>query len=79
MAHKGAWIKVRREMSKYPETPQQKKVKVGGELIRRLCKGKKGKGFMECRSKVLQCAFDDDKCKGELLTSKREAEEMLNG
>ena len=71
MAHKGAWIKVRRRMAKYPETPQQKKVKIGGLMIREVCKGKKGMEFMECRTLVLQCAFDDEKCKKNILEVKK--------
>lgn len=68
----GAWVKLRKPMKKYPKTEQQKNVKVGGELVRRLCKGKKGKDFFACRSMVLKCAFDDSKCDGELLDIKRE-------
>lgn len=72
MAHKGAWVKFRKPMAKYPKTSQQKKVKVGGELIRRVCKGKKGEDFIECRRAVLQCAFHDDKCDPRLMDLKRE-------
>lgn len=58
-------------MSKYPETPQQTAVRIGGHLIRQFCKGKKGSEFSECRSIVLQCAFDDEKCPLELFEEKK--------
>lgn len=72
MASQGNWVKVRKPMAKYPETEQQKKVRVGGELIKKLCKGKKGQPFRRCRAKVLKCAFHDEECDGELHTAKRE-------
>lgn len=72
MAHKGAWVKFRRPMSKYPKTEQQKKVEVGGEMIRRACKGKTGKDFIECRSRVLKCSFHDEECDADLKDVKRE-------
>ena len=68
----GSWVKFRKPMAKYPKTEQQKKVKVGGELIRIVCKGKKGKVFQQCRSIVLKCAFHDEECNEELLELKRE-------
>ena len=71
MGSKGAWIKVRQPISKYPETPQQKRVKIGGFLIKLTCTGKKGQEFTRCRSEVLQCAFDDEKCKKDMLELKR--------
>lgn len=72
---KGGWIKVRKKMAKYPETPQQGKVRIGGKLIRAVCKGLKGGEFFECRSTVLGCAFDDDKCGSELLELKKKLKE----
>jgi len=77
-SNKGVWIKVRKPIAKYPETPQQKKVKVGGEMIRRRCTGLKGEEFADCRSRVLKCAFDDEECEGDLLVEKRfvEVEEV---
>lgn len=68
----GRWLKFRKSMSKYPKTQQQKKIKVGGELIKKVCTGKKGKDFVECRTTVLKCAFDDSKCDDELRELKRE-------
>lgn len=59
-------------MAKYPKTEQQKKVKVGGELIKIVCTGKKGKEFRQCRTVVLKCAFDNEKCDEYLLEKKRE-------
>ena len=70
MSKKGVWLKLRKPISPYPETPQQRKVKIGGLLIRELCKGKKGSDFFECRSEVLACAFDDEKCGVKLLELK---------
>lgn len=58
-------------MSKYPKTPQQKKVKIGGLLIKEVCKGKKGTEFRQCRTTVLKCAFHDDECDEELRKIKR--------
>jgi hypothetical protein len=59
-------------MGKYPKTDQQKRVVVGGALINKVCKGKKGKAFRECRVEVLKCAFHDGECNGELLRLKDE-------
>lgn len=70
MALKGAWVKFRRQISPYPETPQQKKVRLGGLLIKELCEGKKGHEFFECRTMVLKCAFDDKECGPKLLELK---------
>ena len=70
MSRKGMWIKLRKPIKPYPETTQQTKVKIGGLLIRELCTGKKGSDFFECRSEVLACAFDDEKCGGKLLELK---------
>lgn len=78
MALKGAWIKLRRQMAKYPQTPQQKKVKIGGQLISKVCKGKKGKEFFECRSEVLKCAFDDKECGKKLLELKKKVLEEID-
>lgn len=71
MALKGRWVKFRKPIAKYPKTEQQKKVKVGGELIKIVCKGKKGKQFSQCRTLVLKCAFHDDECDEELRELKR--------
>lgn len=62
-------------MKPYPETPQQRKVKIGGLLIREVCKGKKGPEFFSCRSKVLACAFDNSKCDIDLLELKKKIKE----
>jgi len=67
----GVWVKPRKPISKYPKTDQQKKVKVGGELIRVVCKGKKGTEFRQCRVEVLRCAFDEEQCKDPLLKNKK--------
>jgi hypothetical protein len=72
MVLRGRWVKVRKTMAKYPETEQQKKVRVGGQLIKILCKGKKGEEFVQCRTSVLRCAFHDDECGEELRELKRE-------
>jgi hypothetical protein len=72
-----SWVKPRKPMRKYPKTPQQKKVKVGGELIKVVCTGKKGTEFRQCRVEVLQCAFDDKKCNGSLLEKKNQIVEEL--
>lgn len=72
VAKQGQWVKLRKPMSKYPETPQQKKVKIGGKMISIICKGKKGEEFIACRSLVLKCAFNDNECEGHLLDVKRE-------
>lgn len=71
MGLKGAWVKFRKPISKYPETPQQRKVRIGGLLIKEMCKGKKGPEFFECRTEVLKCAFEDKECEEELLELKR--------
>jgi len=72
MTLQGKWVKFRKAIPKYQKTEQQKKVKVAGELIRRVCKGKKGETFIECRREVLQCAFHDEKCQAHLREAKRE-------
>lgn len=70
VALKGAWVKFRKKMRKYPETPQQKRVKVGGFLIKEVCTGKTGTEFFQCRTEVLKCAFDDGECGAKLLELK---------
>lgn len=65
------WVKLRKRISRYPNTDQQKKVKVAGELISLKCKGKKGLDFKQCRSEVLDCIFKD-KC--EVVTKDKVAE-----
>lgn len=58
-------------MDKYPETKQQKSVRIGGGMLKGNCSGKKGSDFIQCRSTVLKCAFDDGKCAGNLLDLKK--------
>lgn len=70
MVMKTQWVKIRKPISPYPKTPQQKSVRVGGLLVKEVCTGKKGKEFFRCRSEVLKCAFDDGKCREELLRLK---------
>lgn len=77
MDKKGIWIRVRKPASKYPETPQQRNVKIGGVMIRESCKGLKGDDFTKCRSEVLQCAFHEDKCDIELKELKDEVKEKI--
>lgn len=66
------WVKLRKPISSYPKTPQQISVSVGGELIKRLCTGKKGEKFKSCRTEVLKCAFNDQECEKQLLALKKE-------
>lgn len=66
------WIKFRKPIRDYPKTPQQEKVRIGGQLIKEKCTGKKGQDFRECRTTVLACAFDDDKCDEELKALKKQ-------
>ena len=77
MTKKGPWIKVRKPISKYPETPQQRNVRIGGAMIQARCKGLKDKDFTKCRSEVLQCAFHEDKCDIELNELKDEVKEKI--
>lgn len=77
MSKKGPWIKVRKPISKYPETPQQRNVKIGGSMIQARCTGLKGKDFTTCRSEVLQCAFHEDKCDIELKILRDEVKEEI--
>lgn len=72
MSKSKVWLKFRKPISPYPKTPQQKKVKVGGLLIKEVCKGKKGTEFRQCRTQVLKCAFNDEDCSAELLKLKDE-------
>lgn len=74
---KGAWIKLRRPMSKYPRTPQQVTVAVGGQMIREACTGRKGTDFLACRREVLQCAFDDEECDAALRAMKDRIQEDM--
>jgi len=53
----GRWLKVRKEVSPYPDTEQQKKIAEAGKRIAEDCTGKKGKEFQLCRSEVLQEMF----------------------
>lgn len=53
-------------------TPQQMKVKVGGEMIKEVCTGKKGEDFAKCRREVLRCAFHDEECEGDLAEVKKD-------
>ena len=65
-------------MSPYPKTPQQKKVRIGGLLIKELCTGKKGTVFYQCRTEVLKCAFDDDECAKKMLELKKKILEEIS-
>ena len=69
------WMKFRKPISKYPKTPQQIKVRIGGQLIKLMCKGKKGQEFRTCRTEVLKCAFDDKECNKKLLELKKKVVE----
>ena len=73
------WHKMRKEISDYPMTRQQKKVKVAGKVVGLVCKGKKGQEFRSCRTEVLACVFDKDgaKCSVEVESAKHEIEESL--
>ena len=73
------WTKMRKEISDYPMTGQQKKVRVAGKVVGLVCKGKKGQEFRSCRIEVLGCLFkkDDVKCSVEIESVKREVEESL--
>lgn len=51
------WVKFRKEMSSYPETPQQKQIREAGQKISGKCKGKKGVEFRLCRHEVLAEVF----------------------
>ena len=79
MAKKGPWVKIRKPISKYPETPQQRNVRIGGAMIQAMCKGLKGGDFTKCRSAVLQCAFHEDKCDIELKELRDEVKEEIEG
>lgn len=57
-------------MSKYPKTPQQRKVEIGGKMIREMCTGLKGNDFSKCRREVLRCAFDDEECEEDMIVVK---------
>jgi len=39
------WVKFRKPLRDYPETDQQKKVKVTGHVIGKVCTGKKKEEF----------------------------------
>jgi len=71
------WIKFRKPISDYPETNQQKKVKLSGKVIGKVCTGKEKEEFYACRSDVLACLFgkDDSKCSIEILNAKEEAKQ----
>jgi hypothetical protein len=67
------WIKFRKPMKQYPETRQQKKIKVAGGVIGLVCKGKKGKDFVLCRKDVLACLYgkDETKCTVQIQQAER--------
>lgn len=73
------WMKLRKEISEYPVTNQQRKVRVAGKTVGAVCKGKKGKEFVKCRVDVLQCVFRKDpaKCSIKIESAKHEIEESL--
>lgn len=73
------WMKLRKEISEYPITDQQRKVRIAGKTVSVACKGKKGKDFVKCRIDTLQCVFgkDPSKCSIEIESAKREVEENL--
>ena len=77
MSKKGLWVKVRKPIGKYPETPQQRNVRIGGAMIRARCKGLKGGDFTKCRGEVLQCAFHEDKCDIGLKELRDEVKEKI--
>lgn len=51
------WVKPRKPISPYPETPQQKQIREAGKQISEKCKGKKGQLFRQCRHEVLKEVF----------------------
>lgn len=69
------WYKPRKPLSEYPETGQQKKIRVAGRIVADLCKGKKSVEFHACRHEVLACMFQNQKCDIEVLDKKKELEE----
>jgi hypothetical protein len=73
------WMKLRKEISDYPVTNQQRKVSVAGKTVRAVCTGKKGKEFVKCRTDVLQCVFGKNpaKCSIEIESAKQRVEENL--
>jgi len=77
MSKKKLWVRVRKPARKYPETPQQRNVRIGGAMIRAKCKGLRGSDFTKCRSEVLQCAFHEEKCGIDLKELRDEIEEKI--
>jgi hypothetical protein len=73
------WLKIRKQIRDYPETEQQRKVKVAGKVVGLVCKGKKGQEFRSCRTEVLGCIVKKDgaKCSVEIQHTKEEVEEKL--
>ena len=71
------WMKMRKEISEYPETKQQSKIRVAGKVVGKVCKGKKGSDFRACRVNVFACLFDKDatKCTIEIEDAKQEVVE----
>ena len=59
----GPWVKIRKKMDKYPETPQQLKIREAGEKIKEECTGKKGKDFILCRTNILKEIFHPEEDK----------------
>ena len=73
------WVKVRKPPSEYPETEQQKKIKVAGKVVGLVCKGKKKKDFVQCRHDVLACVFEKDttKCNVQIENAKDDVERKI--
>jgi len=57
MAKQGKWVKVRKEIKKYPQTEQQRKIALAGELISKKCSGLTGGEFVACRSRIMEDIF----------------------
>lgn len=68
------WVKPRKPISDYPETNQQKKVKVAGKVVAKLCKGKKKGEFYECRHEILDCLFHGGACSTQVADAVREVQ-----
>ena len=70
-------MKIRKDPSEYPETEQQKKIRVAGKVVGSVCRGKKKKDFFQCRHEVLACVFNKDrgKCTVEIEHAKEQAEQ----
>jgi len=53
----GGWTKHRQAPSKYVKTAQQKAVAEAGREVGKVCKGKEGTAFKECRHDVMHKHF----------------------